>query len=260
MRIAGKVVLITGGSEGIGAATAEVFRRRGAWLALAARSKEKLEAAGGPEALCIASDLKDQAARDRAVTATIERFGRLDILINNAGVGLYAPSWRAPIEQVREMFELNLFAALAMIQLAVPHLKRAGGGMIVNVGSIAGLVPLPWFTLYSASKFALSALGDGLRIELKSDGIHVLTVCPGYVRTGFQQHVLAGRPPDALFRARRFAITPEQCAEAIARGVERDARTVVTPGVGRLLTGLRFLFPRQVDRQLERIYRTLDFS
>ena len=104
--------------------------------------------------------------------------------------------------------------------------------MIVNIGSIAGKVTLPWFTLYSATKFALGSLTEGLRMELGRDGIRTMVVCPGYVSTAFQSHALVGRPPDRLLKGKKFAITAEQCAEAVARGVERDARTVVTPAVG----------------------------
>jgi len=258
MRIAGRVVLITGASEGIGAACAAAFRRRGARLSLVARSREKLEAVGGPDAVVTCGDLTDERVRARAVEATLEKFGAVDILVNNAGVGLYAPARSAPMEQVRRLFELNLFAALGMAQLVAPAMRRQGGGMIVNVSSIAGKITLPWFTLYSASKFALNSLTDGLRLELAASGIRAMSVCPGYVRTGFQDHVLAGRPPDALLRGRRFAITAGECAEAIARGVERDARTIVTPRLGWLLIGLQRLFPSLVDRQLSRISRGLE--
>ena len=253
MQIDGKVVLITGASEGIGAACAESFRRRGAKLALTARSEDKLRQVGGASALVVAGDLAQPQTRARAIDATIERYGRIDILINNAGVGLYSPAWKAPLPEARAMFELNFFAALEMTQLAVPHMRRQRGGTIVNVGSIAGKVTLPWFTLYSASKYALGSLTDGLRMELRRDGIHAMTVCPGYVQTGFQSHVLAGRPPESMRRGRQFAITPEQCAEAIARGVERNARTVVTPRAGWLFILVERVLPRLVDRQMERM-------
>ncbi|HLJ14422.1 MAG TPA: SDR family NAD(P)-dependent oxidoreductase [Bryobacteraceae bacterium] len=260
MRLQDKVVLITGGSEGIGASCATAFRRRGARLSLTARSREKLEEVGGSGAVITVGDLGDPETRRAAVESTIEHFGRIDILLNNAGAGLYAPSWQARMEDVRRMFELNFFAALSMIQLVVPHMQRQRSGCIVNLGSIAGKVTLPWFTLYSASKFAIGSLTDGLRMELKRDGIHAMTVCPGYVQTGFQEHVLAGNAPAAIAGRKQFAITAEQCAEAIARGVERNARTVVTPRAGWVFVALEHLFPRLVDSQLERIYRQQDLS
>lgn len=254
MRIDGRVALITGASEGIGAACAEAFRLRGAKLALTARSQARLAVAGGPDALIVAGDLTDSQTRRGVVEETLRRFGRIDILVNSAGVGTYAPAWRAPVDQVRQMFELNYFAALEVAQLTIPAMRRQGGGVIVNVGSIAGKMTLPWCTLYSSTKYALGSLTDGLRMELRRDGIHAITVCPGYVSTSFQDHVLEGRPPESMLRTRRRAISPKQCAEAIARGIERNARTVMTPKLGWFLVALERLFPGMVDARLERMY------
>jgi short-subunit dehydrogenase len=251
MRLHGKVVLITGASSGIGAATAAELRRRGARLALMARSADQLRAAAGADDLVVAGDVTDGAAREDAVGRTLEHFGAIDILINNAGRGLYAPSWKAPMPEVRAMFELNFFAALAMAQLVVPQMQQRRSGMIVNVGSIAGKVTLPWFTLYSATKYALGAWTDGMRMELKRYGIHTMTVCPGYVKTGFQQNVYVGKPPDRVLRGRdTIAITAEQCARAIANGMERDARTVVTPRTGWLFVAAERLFPSLIDSRM----------
>jgi short-subunit dehydrogenase len=256
MRIDGKVVLITGASEGIGAACAREFKSRGARLSLTARSEDKLREVAGADAVVTAGDVTDAAVRDRMVERTIERFGGIDILINNAGIGLYAPAWKAPLDKAHAMFELNFFAPLATIQLVTPHMRERGGGMIVNVGSIAGKVPLPWFTLYSATKFALGALTEGLRMELAGYGIRTMVVCPGYVKTGFQSHALVGQPPDRLLKGKAFAITAEQCAAAVARGVERDARTVVTPAIGWALIAAQRLFPSLVEAQMKKIYQS----
>lgn len=152
------------------------------------------------------------------------------------------------------MYELNLFAPLALIQLVAPSMRTRHDGMIVNVASIAGKVTLPWLTLYSASKYALGSLTDGLRMELRRDGIHTITVCPGYVSTQFQDHVLTGRPPDHVRRTKWFKITPERCAQDIVKGIERRARTVVTPASGWAFIVLQRLLPNWVDRKLEDIY------
>jgi len=257
MKIDGKVVLITGASQGIGAACAREFRSRGARLSLTARSEDKLKEVADADAAITAGDITDASVRSRVVERTIQRFGRIDILINNAGIGLYAPAWKAPTDEAQAMFELNFFAPLAMIHLVTPHMQERRSGMIVNIGSIAGKVTLPWFTLYSATKFALGALTDGLRMELAEDGIRTMVVCPGYVKTDFQAHALVGQAPDRLLKGRKFAITPEQCARAVARGVERDARTVVTPRSGWALIALQRLFPTLVERQMRKIYRGL---
>src|SRR5947208_1349419 len=113
MKIQGKVVLITGASQGIGAACAKEFARCGAKLSLAARSEEGLRLAGGPDALITPADVTQEADRRTVVDRTLERYGAIDILINNAGIGLYRPSWDAPLEEIRQMMELNFFAVLA---------------------------------------------------------------------------------------------------------------------------------------------------
>lgn len=256
MVIQDKVVLITGASEGIGAACAAVFCDRGARLVLTARNADKLEKVNRPGGLFYAGDIMLPETRQAVVNGALDRFGAIDVLINSAGVGLYAPAWSAPIADVRGMFELNFFALLEMVQLVAPVMRRQRRGTIVNIGSIAGKVTLPWFTLYSASKYAVGSLTDGLRMELRRDGIHAMTVCPGYVSTGFQSHVLAGKPPSSVQRSRSFRITAEQCAEAIARGVERDARTVVTPRAGWLFVMMERLLPKLVDAQMERMYHS----
>jgi short-subunit dehydrogenase len=251
MRLDGKVVLITGASAGIGAACTHVFRRRGAELVLTGRSEEKLRQLAPAKSIHLAGDLMSEAFRRTLISSAVERFGRIDVLVNNAGVGLYAPAHRAPDDLVRTMFELNLFAPMDLIRRAVPHMRD---GAIVNVGSIAGKMTLPWFTMYSASKYALGALSDGLRIELRQLGIRVMQFCPGYVKTGFQQHVLYGRPPELTGWQRHWAVTPEACAEAIASGLERDARTVLLPRSGWLMVAAHRIFPGLVDRQLEKVY------
>ncbi len=255
MDIPGKVVLITGASEGIGAACAARFRERGASLALMARNRTNLESVAAGKGLVIAGDVTADDDRRMAVDATLDRYGRIDILINSAGAGLYAPAWQAPLDAVRRMYELNFFGALGMIQRVVPHMQRQSGGCIVNVSSIAGKVTLPWLTLYSASKYALGSLTDGLRMELRRDGIHAMTVCPGYVSTKFQEHMLLGRAPANVRDSNLFRIRPEECAEAIARGVEKNARTVVTPRAGWVFIALERLFPSWIDRRLEEMYR-----
>jgi short-subunit dehydrogenase len=253
MQIEGRVVLITGASEGIGAACARAFEKRGARLSLVARNSERLAAVGGPGTLRTAGDITSGEIRQTAVVRTIERFGQIDILINNAGMGLYSAAWNTPMEDVRRLFELNLFAPLELTQLVVPYMRERKRGAIVNISSIAGKVTLPWFTLYSVSKFALGSLTDGLRMELKPCGIHAMTVCPGYVKTEFQAHALGTRSPDAIMKGRRFAITPEECAGAIAHGVERDARTVMVPRMGWILVAFSRLFPRVVESKLAAI-------
>ena len=257
MKIDGKVTLITGASQGIGAACAAEFARAGAKLSLVARSEDGLRAAAGNAgALITAADLTTEEGRRRAVDRTVERFGAIDILINNAGIGLYRPSWDCPMDEVRRMMELNFFAAVGMTQLAVPFMRARRSGMVVNVGSIAGKMTLPWLTIYSASKYALGSLTEGLRMELRGDGIRAMLVCPGYVLTSFQKNVIAGQAPPKVIEGRRFAISAADCAKDIRRGVERDARTVVTPRSGWFLIAAMRLFPSIVETRMAELNGT----
>jgi short-subunit dehydrogenase len=255
VRIEGKVVLITGASQGIGAACAAEFARAGAKLSLTARSPVPAPQSSAPT-LILPGDITQESARREIIERTLDRFGSIDVLINNAGAGLYEPSWCAGMEDVRWLMELNFFAPLALAQLVVPHMRAQRSGMIVNVGSVAGKVPLPWMTLYSASKYALGALTEGLRMEVKRDGIRTMVVCPGYVKTAFQQNARGGPIPSRVERSRRFAITAAECAVAIRRGIERDARTVVAPAAAWLLVFAMRLFPSVVESQLAAINQT----
>jgi short-subunit dehydrogenase len=255
MHVEGKIVLITGASEGIGAACAAAFRQRGARVVLVARSADKLAAVARQEDLVLTADLTDESSREQIISRTRAHFGRIDVLVNNAGAGLYVPAHEACPADAHRLFELNFFAPLHLVQLVAPDMKRLGSGAIVNISSVAGKVTLPWFTLYSASKQAIASLGDGLRLELRRYGIHCMNVFPGYFRTNFQNNVLKGRVPPALGGLkRRWSISPEQCAGAIVRGLERNARSVVAPWSGSFLVAAYALAPVLVDRFFERIY------
>ncbi len=255
MRIDGKVVLITGASEGLGAACAEAFRERDAKLVLTARSEDKLKQVGRDDALVVAGDITLPETRQRVCDAALERFGAIDILINNAGAGLYAPAWNTPPDQMRALFELNLIAPVEMVRLVTPGMRARRSGAIVNVSSIAGKVTLPWLPLYSASKAALGAVTDALRMELAEDGIHVMGVYPGYVVTGFRDHTIAGKPPRGVEESSTFRVGAAECAAEIVRGLERDARSLVVPRVGWLLAAAKRLLPGVVEARMAEMLR-----
>lgn len=242
---------------GIGEACARAFARRHARLIVTARSAEALErlreALAPAEVQVLPADLSRPGQAGDLARRGLDCWGRLDVLVNNAGVGVYLPCWELTPEQARRMWEVNFFAPLELMRHVIPVMRRQGGGAIVNVSSIAGQVTLPWLTLYSASKAALNSLSDGVRMELRGSGVRVISVCPGYVKTGFPEHVLAGEMPAAVARRRRFTITAEQCAEAIVRGVERRKRTVVIPRAGWALVWLARCFPKTTDGLLARL-------
>ena len=148
------------------------------------------------------------------------------------------------------MFELNFFAPLHLAQLATPWLVKSRGSL-VNIGSIASQISLPWLPIYSATKFALASLTQTQRMELRRSGVHVMAVYPGYVDTGFQAHAAGTSPPEEIVKGRRFAVTAEQCAHAVVRGMERRSNVVVIPRVGWVLIWLNRLFPRVVESRMD---------
>jgi short-subunit dehydrogenase len=244
------VVVLTGASEGIGAACARAFAARGAQLSLNARNAERLEALNITDALLTPGDITHPVTRETLIGKTISAFGRIDILINNAGAGIYWPPSVSPEEETRRLFELNVFAPLALTQLTVPYMRVRRSGTIVNVSSIAGKITLPWMTIYSATKSALSTITDGFRMELAPFGVHAMSVYPGYVQTEFHQHAIGKNPPASIVRGRRFAITADQCAADILRGIERQARAVVTPRWGWAFMAANLLAPGVVENRL----------
>ncbi len=252
----GKTVLITGASSGIGRALAIAFAREGARLVLTARSRSALESVARQvapaEADVIPADLRDPASLASLCEKAVERFQTIDILVNNAGVGLYAPSFQSSPELVGDLMSLNFLAPVELTRRLLPAIPS--GGAVINISSIAGKVPLPWLTLYSASKYALNAYSDGLRMELAQAGIHVLCVCPGYVDTAFRENVLQGEIPEQVAGQKRFMITAEQCAEATLDGLRRRKRTIVTPRIGWVLVVLARLLPGVLFARLAKMY------
>lgn len=246
----GKSVLITGASQGIGAACARRLAANGARVSLTALEQAGFEDFESPGHLITAGDITDPTTRHDAVERTIECFGGIDVLINNAGVGQYGYPSEVDTEVSKRIFDVNVFSALAITQLAIPHMRARRSGVIVNIGSVGGKVSLPWAVMYCATKWALHCVDDSLRRELSGSGIHVLKVCPGIVATAFRDHVLAGSAPGPVEDIRRI-VTPDQVAAAMMRGVERKKRIVYVPKVGRLFTSLEFFAPRVMDWYLQ---------
>jgi short-subunit dehydrogenase len=146
----------------------------------------------------------------------------------------------------RELFETNFFGTISCMQAVVPPMRKKGGGSIINISSVAGHIPVPFMSLYSASKFALNAIGKGARLELERDNINVVTVCPGYVSTGFGGHVVADRQGAVRPRSVR-GITAERVAQAAYRGYRRGKREVVVPWTMIPVIKLYQLFPGLID-------------
>ena len=199
----GQIVLITGGSRGLGLALAERYARSGARLILAARDVEELTTArrtlldrgavqSPDDVLLIPADLTDAPQAATLIDHAVGHFGHIDILINNAGIIEVGPAENQPIAAYRRAMATNFFAALYTTQAALPHLLRRnpihGDAAIVNIASIGGKVPVPHLLPYVASKFALVGFSEGLHAELRHKGVRVTTVCPGLMRTGGEAH------------------------------------------------------------------------
>jgi short-subunit dehydrogenase len=187
----GKVVVIGGASRGLGLALAEEFGRCGASLVLAARHADGLERArihlerrGVDDTLAVAADLTQADEAEEVIRRATERFGRVDILVNNAGIITVGPVENQRLEDFREVMEANFFSAVHGTLAVLPQMLGRRDGIIINIASIGGKVAVPHLLPYSASKFALVGFSEGLHAELRAKGIHVLTVCPGLMRTG----------------------------------------------------------------------------
>ena len=184
----------------------------------------------------------------RFCTRILEETASLDVIVHNAGVGLYAPSYASDPQAVRSLMALNFHAPVEITRTLLP--RMASGAAVVTVSSLAGKIPLPGLTLYSASKFALNAYADGLRMEVGALGIHVLNVCPCYVDTPFASNLLQGTAPPEIPGKRRFSVSAQECAEAIHAGLRRRERTIVLPRIGWLLVALERLFPAALHARM----------
>jgi NADP-dependent 3-hydroxy acid dehydrogenase YdfG len=230
----GKVALVTGASSGIGEATALGLARAGAKVAIAARRAERLavlvkaiEAAGG-SALEIVADVTRSGDVERMIDAVVKKFGRLDILINNAGVMLLSPVAEASSDDWRRMVELNLIALMETTKVALPHLK-ASGGHVVNVSSVAGRVANPAASGYAATKFGVVGFSESLRREVYVDKIRVTLIEPGMVATELGDHITNAKAK-ANLEQRRATMEPllaEDVAAAVLYAVTQPARVNV---------------------------------
>ena len=204
----GRVAMVTGASRGIGAAVARALAAEGAHLALASRSGDDLGIEG---AVARPADVRDPAALEALVKETVERFGGLDILVVNAGVGAYGPFLDLPADQLEEMIDVNVKGALYSIRAALPHLLRSEAADLVMLASEAGRRGLPLEAVYCSSKFAQVGMTRALDHELREQGVRCTNVCPGGVATDFAMG--RGRTPD--MPALQGMMTSEDVAEVV---------------------------------------------
>lgn len=230
MRLKGARVIVTGASSGIGEAVAQEFARRGALLTLASRNQAALDDVAtaiqrdGGRAIVIPTDVTAEGAVERLAQEAIRQLGGIDILVNNAGIGLHASIADAAASDVEALFRLNVLAAAAAIRAVVPIMRAQQSGMIINISSVAGRIVVPRIGYYSASKFALTAIGDALRLEEGHRGIRVMNVFPGTTLTRFSENRLGIRGRAAHQRVP--PVPAENVARRVARAVERNQESV----------------------------------
>lgn len=206
----GKVAIVTGGSRGIGLAMARGLLARGARVAIAGTRDDTVAHAAqelGPEVLAMRADVRQYEDAERLMSATVERFGGLDILINGAGVGAFVPVSDMSLDEWRRVLDTNLTGVFHCCKAALPHLRARGASWIINISSLAGKNPFPNGAAYCASKAALNAFSEALMQEVRQDGVRVAYVLPGSVRTEF-----SGRPQTD---ADDWKLAPDDVAQVV---------------------------------------------
>jgi len=252
-----RVVIITGASEGIGKALAIALAREGAHVVVAARKREALEevAAACGEALVVPTDVADEAACRKLIDAAVERFGGIDVLVNNAGISMNGRfDAVASLDVFERLMRVNYLGAVYCTYHALPHLK-AKKGLIVGISSLQGKTGFPLSTGYAGSKHAMQGFFDSLRIELEGSGVDVTMVSPGPVHTDIHARKL-GADGKVASLGKDFSNKPqmsvEECVEQIARAIRSRRRELVMTTGGKLAVWLRPFFPRFVDAQVAR--------
>jgi short-subunit dehydrogenase len=256
-----KVVVITGGSSGIGKALASEFGARGSKVVITGRNRDALEDTArdlkekGVEVLTIVADVAEPDDNKRMAEEIVRLFGRIDVLINNAGVSMRAIFEEVDPEVIRKVMDINFYGAVYATKYCLPEIIK-NKGSIVGISSIAGFRGLPARTGYSASKFALNGFLESLRTELLNSGVHVLTACPGFTASNIRKRSLKkdGSIQGESPRAEERMMTAEECAAHIYRATVRRKRTLVLTAQGRLVVFLNKWLPALTDRL---VYNTM---
>jgi short-subunit dehydrogenase len=256
----GRVVWITGASSGIGEGLARVFREEGARLVLSARRVGRLEALakelGGPEhARVLPLDLSELAAlSDKAISAK-NLFGRVDVLVNNAGIGQRSPAAETPHGNARRLIDVNVLGPVALTREVLPEMLDRESGHLVFVSSVLGHLGLPGRSLYAASKHALRGYADSVRAEVHGRGVRVTVASPGFVRTEISLHALekSGKPHGVMDPGQGRGMDPLRCAREIVRAARKGRREVYPGGLETWAPLLQRLAPGLMARLLRRI-------
>jgi short-subunit dehydrogenase len=247
----GRVVLVTGAASGIGRATAEAFARAGASVALASRDMKQLEAVAAqlrPMGVKVTThhlDVTDRSEAFAVIETVAKEFGRLDILVNNAGIGQCLRLADLQWEDARRIVDTNLMGVIHCTQAALPILKKQGSGQIVNISSTAGHKGIPFLSVYCATKFAVRGLTESLRMELRKEGIEVISICPGTTDTEFfRRAITSGKGWSLKIPWTHGSAT---VAERILHACARHKREVVLTPEGKLMVIINKFAPGLID-------------
>ena len=256
MKLDNKTILITGASQGIGAAAARAFARHPVKLALLARSQALIAALAaelnqrpGVTALPVVADVADPDAVQRAMTQVIDAFGSVDILVNNAGVGMSSPVGATDFVRARQLFEVNFWGAMQMTAAALPTMQAQQDGLIINISSIVGRRAMPGLGVYCASKFALNAFSESIRVELKPHNIRVVSFYPGVTTSNFTQNLLTG-PGSISGKGRAKVSSAEDVGRAIVRAAQKEPRDAYATLFDRFFVMASTLAPWLMDKML----------
>jgi len=264
LEIANKVVVITGGSMGIGEAIGKAFADEGAYCVLLSRDAGRAEAARArigktDRTMALACDVRNREEMDRVISLTRHHFKRIDVWVNNAGHGVSDAVATMDIPAFRSMFETNFFATVEAMQAVLPLMREQGSGTIINISSVAGHLPLPYSAGYSATKFAMNAMGKAANVEMAGTGVNVLTVCPGYVKTDFSATVVKRRDSANSVKTvkpqNQPGISAERVARAVLAGYRNQKREVIVPWTMHPVVKLYQLFPSVVEKFMVRTAR-----
>lgn len=248
----GRVVLITGASSGIGEATARAFAPTGARLVLAARRAERLEALAqeidpsGAEVLVAPTDISREDDIHALVAATLDRFGRIDILFNNAGLGRIGWLEALTADEIRVQFDVNILGMMLLTRAVLPAMQRQRSGHIINMASMAAKIATPGYTAYAATKFAVAGFSEALRREVAPWGIHVSVIYPGGTRTEFGEkaHIERRR---GLRTPRLLRLSADDVAQAVVNVARRPRRQVILPWPLALAVAVNRIAPWLID-------------
>jgi NAD(P)-dependent dehydrogenase (short-subunit alcohol dehydrogenase family) len=268
MQTARPVALVTGASSGIGRAAALALVDAG--FAVVGTSRD----AANAEPLAGVTFLDLDVASDESVRSLVEevikRFGRIDVLVNNAGVGAVGAGEESSIDQAKEVFEINVFGVMRMANAVLPHMRAQGSGRVVNVSSVLGLIPAPFMAIYAATKHAIEGYSESVDHELREHGVRMLLIEPAYTRTGFEASGLAPDSPLPIYAAQR-EVSRDVLAAAVrnAHGPDVVAKVIVAaatdsrpklrytagPMAGRVSALRRIVPSRALDKQIRKLNR-----